>query len=92
MSWVGRGLLSWLLRRSADLDSLLTGGSQAQLFTTIIDRRNDAIIRYIQEHPTTNIVVVYGALHFNGVYEALQRTDPKWSVTHIENSEPYSIR
>ena len=92
MSWVGRGLLSWSLRRSGDLDSLLTSGSQSQLFTTIIDRRNDAIIKYIQEHPTANIAVIYGALHFNGVYEALQRLDPQWSVTHIENREPYSIR
>ena len=92
MSWVGGGLLSWSLRRSADLDSLSTGGSQAQLFTTIIDRRNDAIIRYIQEHPTERIAIVYGALHFNGVYESLQRLDPPWTVTHIESREPYSIR
>ena len=59
ISWIGRGLLSWSLRRSSDLSSMLTTGSQAQLYSTIIDRRNDTIIRYIQDHPTTNIVVVY---------------------------------
>ncbi|MBC7498599.1 hypothetical protein H7170_03045 [Candidatus Gracilibacteria bacterium] len=92
MSWVGRGLLSWSLRRSDDLSDLLTTGSQAQLFNTIINRRNDAIIRYIQDHPTERIAIVYGALHFNGVYEALQRLSPAWQVAHIENSEPYTIR
>jgi hypothetical protein len=59
ISWVGRGLLNWSLRQSDDLSSMLIGGSQAQLFAAIIDRRNDTIVRYIQEHPTTNIVVVY---------------------------------
>lgn len=92
IGWVGRWLLSWSLRRSGDLAGMLTTGSQGQLFTTIIDRRNDAIVRYIQEHPTQRIAIVYWALHFNGVYEALQRIDPKWSVIRIENSKPYSIR
>lgn len=89
-SWVGRGFLSWSLRRSGDLESLLTSGSQTQLFTTIIDRRDDAIIRYIQDHPQENIAIVYGALHFNGVYEALQKIDSQWVVTQIESSEPYT--
>ena len=91
VGWVGRGLLSWSLRRSDDLDALLIAPSQSQLFTTIIDRRNDAIIEYIQTHPQENIAIVYGALHFNGVYEALQRLSPSWQISHIENSEPYSM-
>ncbi len=91
VGWVGRGLLSWSLRRSDDLDTLLIAPSQSQLFTTIIDRRNDAIVAYIQAHPRENIAIVYGALHFNGVYEALQRTDLTWKITHIDNSEPYKL-
>ena len=91
VGWVGRGLLSWSLRRSDDLDTLLIPASQTRLFTTIIDRRNDAIIAYIQAHPQENIAIVYGALHFNGVYEALQRLSPQWTVTHIESSQPYQL-
>ncbi len=92
MSWVGRGLLNWSLRRSDDLSEMITTGSQAQLFSTIIDRRNNAIVRYIQDHPNQNIAIVYWALHFNGVYEALQRLSPTWQISHIDNSEPYTIR
>lgn len=92
VGWVGRGLLSWSLRRSDDLSTLLIAPSQSPLFTTIIDRRNDAIVAYIQAHPTQQIAIVYGALHFNGVYEALQRLSPSWQISRIENSAPYSIR
>ena len=65
ISWVGRGLLNWSLRRSDDLSRLLTSSEQSRLFDTIIQGRNDTIIAYIQAHPTENIAIVYGALHFN---------------------------
>jgi hypothetical protein len=92
MSWVGRWLLSWSLRRSDDLSDIFTTGSYSRLFTTIIDRRNDTIVSYIQDHPHQNIAVVYWAMHFNGVYETLQRLSPAWQISHIGNSEPYTIK
>jgi len=74
LSWVARGLLNWSLSRSSDIDALLASSpDRSRLFSTIIDRRDDAIVAYIRAHPTENIAIVYGALHFNGVYESLQR-------------------
>ncbi len=63
--WVGRGLLNWGLKRSGNLDMILSSPDQSRLFSTIIDRRNDAIVTYIQTHPNQNIAIIYGALHFN---------------------------
>lgn len=91
LGWVGRGLLNWGLKRSGNLDMILSSPDQSRLFSTIIDRRNDAIVKYIQTHPNQNIAIIYGALHFNGVYEALQKSSTGWTVTHITSSEPYSI-
>jgi hypothetical protein len=62
------------------------------LWTSIIDRRNDAIIAYIRSHPTENIAVVYGALHFNGVYLSLQKIDPNWKIIDIKNQSPYQSK
>jgi hypothetical protein len=59
------------------------------LWTSIVDRRNDAIISYIRSHPTQNIAIVYGALHFNGVYASLQKIDPSWQIVHIVSQSPY---
>ncbi|NRH21104.1 hypothetical protein HOO68_03605 [Candidatus Gracilibacteria bacterium] len=88
--WIARGFMNWSLKQSDDMTSVLTSGSGAQLFTTIIDRRNDKIIEYIQGHPDQNIAVVYGALHFNGVYEALQRANPTWKMKQIKKYTPYN--
>lgn len=87
--WVARGLLSWSLKQSDDIDRLLVSWPQSRLFETIIDRRNDAIVAYVQEHPTENIAIIYGALHFNWVYESLQRLDPTWTITGIDSINPY---
>ena len=87
---MARGILSWSLKQSAHIESLLTDPRQSRLFETIIDRRNDRIVEYIVTHPKQKIVVVYGALHFNGVYESLQKKQKGWNTTHIENISPYS--
>jgi hypothetical protein len=88
--WTARALLNWSLKQSEDINSILTSSSQSRLFEVIIDRRNDRIVEYITTHPKQKIVVVYGALHFNGVYESLQKIDKNWNTTDIKNSTPYN--
>lgn len=90
ISWTARSLLNWSLKQSEDISILLTSPSQERLFEVIISRRNDLIVEYITTHPKQKIAVVYGALHFNGVYEALQKIDKNWKTTDIKNSTPYS--
>ena len=87
--WVARWLLNWSLKQSDDIETVLTSGLQAQLFSTIIDRRNDKIIEYIQNNPDKKIAIVYGALHFNGIYEALQKIDSSWKTINVDISTPY---
>lgn len=81
--------MNWSLKQSDDIETVLTSGPQAQLFSTIIDRRNDKIIEYIQNNPDKKIVIVYGALHFNGIYEALQKIDSSWKTINVDISTPY---
>jgi hypothetical protein len=89
IGWIARGVLSWSLKQSDSIDVLLTSPAQSKLFETIIDRRNDRIVEYIVAHPKEKIAVVYWALHFNGVYHALQKINPKWQITQIQTSAPY---
>jgi pheromone shutdown protein TraB len=90
IGWMARGFLNWSLKQSEDISTMLTAGVQAKLFEVIIDRRNDRIVEYIVTHPKQKIAVVYGALHFNGVYEALQKKDKNWKTIHMKNSTPYT--
>ena len=89
VSWLARWFLNWSLKQSTDIDSLIANGPQAKLFASIIDRRNDKIIEYIESHSKQKIAVVYWALHFNGVYETLQKKNP-WKIVLTKSSSPYS--
>lgn len=90
IGWMARGFLNWSLKQSEDISTMLTAGTQAKLFEVIIDRRNDRIVEYIVSHPKQKIAVVYGALHFNGVYEALQKKDKNWKTVNMKNNTPYT--
>ncbi len=87
---MARGFLNWSLKQTEDINIIIASSDKAKLFETIIDRRNDQIVEYIITHPKEKIAVVYGALHFNGVYEALQKRDKNWKTIDIKNSTPYS--
>lgn len=88
LSWVARGILSYSLKYSSDMIGTITS-TDPTLWASIIDRRNDTLVDYIQSHPTENIAIVYGALHFNWVYGALQKIDPSWKIVDIKNQAPY---
>ncbi len=64
LSWIARGVLSYSLKHSSDMIEGMTPINPV-LWTSIIDRRNDTVVDYIRSHPTENIAIVYGALHFN---------------------------
>lgn len=87
--WVVRWLLSWSLKNTGSIEEALSRGPQKDIFDAILRHRNQNIIKYIFEHPHQNIVIVYGALHFNGVYEWLQKIDPNWHTLKSEAFTPY---
>lgn len=88
-SWVLRAFLNLSLKQSPDIEMQALSGDQAALFRTILHRRNDPLLSYIETHPNDRIAIVYGALHFNELYERLQRLAPPWNIIHIESTYPY---
>lgn len=90
IAWMARGFLNWSLKQTEDINIIIASSDKVKLFETIIGRRNDKIVEYIITHPKEKIAVVYGALHFNGVYESLQKIDKNWKTIDIKNSTPYS--
>lgn len=56
----------------------------------ILNERNKPVVEYISSHPDENIAVVYGALHFPGILEELQKKDASWKIVSVEPFLPYS--
>lgn len=64
--------------------------SQKKLFDIILNTRNKKVLDYIISHPEQKIAIVYGALHFEGIFAELLKNDNSWKIISVEKFFPYS--
>jgi hypothetical protein len=86
LHFVSRAFFQWALLQSDTLEKDIFWDSV--LFDVILHTRNQKIIDYIEKNPKQNIAVVYGALHFSWVYDALRDKNPLW---HIVSYPSFSV-
>lgn len=84
-----RSVLSALLKNNQSLDTLGLGLNPI-LAEAILDQRNQHIVDTLLVSDQKKIILVYGALHFEGIYALLQAHDPRWNILSIEPMYPYS--
>ncbi|MDD2694246.1 MAG: hypothetical protein PHY14_05025 [Candidatus Gracilibacteria bacterium] len=85
-----RSMLNFFLRNNSSLDSLASGFSP-EVFDVILHDRNAFIVKTLEADTQKNIVLVYGAMHFQGIYDLLKTHDPKWKILSVESLYPYSF-
>ncbi len=61
-----------------------------ELFMAILHDRNVHIVSTLEADNHTHFVLIYGALHFQGIYDLLKTHDPNWKIISIEPLYPYS--
>ncbi|MCZ8258981.1 MAG: hypothetical protein O9333_02475 [Beijerinckiaceae bacterium] len=70
-----RGIMSQVISGAASADPIER---------IILDFRNRALARFIQDSEATKIYITYGAKHFTGVVADLKTLDPAWTVQSIQ--------
>lgn len=62
---------------------------QIQIFNVILDDRNDFVAKTIDESEYDKIYLMYGALHFSGVYDEIRRLQPDrdWTLVSIDHQQ-----
>lgn len=88
LPYVARALLNLSLRYT-HLSDVALDALDPSLRQAILDRRNSHIVDTLIASPEQDVVIVYGALHFDGVYTLLQSRDTNWKVTSITPYFPY---
>jgi len=83
-------VLNAVIGNASDLGDL-GNAFPPELYHAIVTHRNQRVVDYILAHPQETIVVPYGALHFDGIFRALQQSDPEWKVLDIEETVPYPV-
>ena len=89
LNFVARGMLNASLKSSDDIALLFSTPEKKRLLEVLLDERNKKVLEYIDANPDKKIAIVYGALHFNGIFEALQNQNPPWKIEKIEKYIPY---
>lgn len=84
-----RSILSFFLRNEGNVDSIMSGFSP-EVFDTILHDRNAYIADRFFADSRKDIVLVYGALHFQWIYDILQSRDPRWDIISVDRMYPYS--
>lgn len=87
--YIFRAFLNWSIVNMSDVEKLALA-HENKLFDIILGKRNQKIIDYIIANPDQNVVVVYGALHFSGIFEALALHDKNWKISTYSSYTPYS--
>jgi hypothetical protein len=85
-----RAVLNYLIAHNTFLDSY-TSVFTPEVADIILHDRNEYIVETLLSDPSDRIVIVYGALHFQWVYELLRSEDAGWKITDIEQFYPYSF-
>ena len=62
---------------------------QVEFLKVILHDRNIPVVKYIIDHPTENIAIVYGAAHFDGIFEELKKHDASWKITDVKAFHPF---
>jgi hypothetical protein len=84
---ISRGFLNILLRTYTNPALEENLKTQLPIFDIILDKRNSILAKAIEESPVPNIYIHYGALHYAGVREILEKKDPRWREIARTNLE-----
>lgn len=73
-----------LLFSSSNSIALLEWQQNPEIFSVILNKRNEVLANEIIRNPNKKIYVTYGALHFPGVFDLLKANDEKWKIISEE--------
>lgn len=59
------------------------------MYDAILTSRNQKIVDTYREKNASHAIMLYGALHFEGIYSLLKAYDPKWNIKNFEAMYPY---
>ncbi len=54
------------------------------IFSVILDERNAYVVEEVRKSEYEKIIILYGMLHFEGIFQLLQQQDSRWKVVNIQ--------
>lgn len=84
MRYVNKSVLNFIIKNAGARNAILNMSGNQDLFSVILDERDAHLVSNILSSEASNIFVMYGMMHFDGVYQLLQEQDEKWEIQSID--------
>jgi hypothetical protein len=87
-------LMRWFLNLSLRYDSasdVMLDQMDGTLRSALIEKRNLHVVDTALSDSHQNIVIIYGALHFEGIYALLRARDSRWHIVSMRALYPYKL-
>lgn len=85
--YLNRAIMSLVIKNRDASNAAFAGLGKEDLFSAILDDRNEVIVDAVTSSEEKKIFITYGLLHFDGVFDLLQDRDPRWKIV-----EPITYR
>ncbi len=90
LRYIARSFLNLMLKNNQDFLSSEIGSFLASdIMSVILEDRNEHIAETILSSKSDKIYALYGALHFEGIFQKLQKSNPAWKIVRVESMRPY---
>lgn len=86
--YINRWILNFIIKSEETRDLISNNFWNKNLFSVILEERNKILTDEIIKNENKKIYVMYGLMHFEGVFEILKSNNPNWKIEKIENLYP----
>ncbi|MDD3301943.1 MAG: hypothetical protein PHN31_00165 [Candidatus Gracilibacteria bacterium] len=86
--YINKALLNLIIKNNAKLQPLILDIGNKNLLDIILNERNKNLASEIIKSKYDKIIVTYGLLHFDGVYNLLKENDSNWKIKNIKYFYP----
>lgn len=88
LQYINKAFINIIIKSNSLQRIIQNNFANKELFEVILNERNKVIAEEIIFSEHTNIITIYGLLHFEWVFELLKQNDIKWRITHIDYLHP----
>lgn len=81
-------LLNYFIKHTTVQDFLLEKVGKQDIFSVILEERDSYLAQELQKSKFDKIYLLYGFLHFEWVFNILQKEDPNWKIVKEESFYP----
>ena len=85
LRYINQSFLNFMIKHEWIRNVIISKLGKQDIFSVILDDRNKHLAQEILVSDKDRIYIIYGLMHFSGVYDLLKISDPNWQVIGQSN-------